>query len=158
MRIILRKPANSHQPMQRSGQFGSIARSQFGITKRQIAVRMLRRFVDTNMERTVHRLQPELGLFQLSRGKHDVGVILFVSADPPQIALRDVRCIDQPIPSLREFSAKIVLHLSANRATLRMPQHETLPVILLNRKQIKLAAESTMVALLSFFALLEPPV
>src|SRR5689334_13735904 len=37
-----------------------------------------------------------------------------------------------------------------------MPEDQTLPVIFLNRKQIEFTTEATMIAFLSFFALLQP--
>ena len=37
-------------------------------------------------------------------------------------------------------------------------KHQTLPVLFLNRKQIKLATQPAMIALFGFFALLEPGV
>src|SRR5437773_6693850 len=101
---------------------------------------MLSRFVHANVKRTVHRLETELRFFQLCRRKHHVGIILFVTTDPPQIALGYMRSKDQPITAPLEFLAEIVLHLRANGAAFRMPKHEALPVLFLYRKQIKLAA------------------
>src|SRR5947208_12162074 len=69
-----------------------------------------------------------------------------------------MRRVNQSVAALRKFRAQIIFHLRPDRAALRMPEHEALTVIFLNRKQIEFAAESSMIALLSFLALLQPTV
>src|SRR5436190_6714092 len=119
---------------------------------------MLCRFVHADVERTVHRLQTEFSFFQLSRRKHYVRIILFVTADAPQLTLGDMRRVNQSVTALRKFRAQIIFHLRPDRAALRMPEHEALSVVFLNRKQIEFAAESSMVTLLSFLTLFQPTV
>src|SRR5947207_1253783 len=104
------------------------------------------------MERTVHGLEPELRSFQLRGREHYVAIILFVAAQLPKLALRNVWSEDQTIPALLELFAQIVFHLLANRTALRVPHHEALPVLVLNRKQIQFAAQPPMIALLGFLA------
>src|SRR5204863_8342084 len=106
----------------------------------------------------VHRLERNLDLFHFRRRKHYVRIILFVTADAPQLALSDMRRVNQSVIALLKFRAQIVFHLRPDRAALRMPEHEALTVIFLNRKQIEFAAESSMVTLLSFLTLLQPTV
>src|SRR5437763_2413827 len=119
---------------------------------------MLRRLIHADVERTVHRLQAKLDLFQFRRRKHYVRVVLFVTTDAPQLTLSNMRRVNQSITALLKFRAQIIFHLRPDRAALRMPEHEALSVVFLNRKQIKLAAESSMVTLLSFLTLFQPTV
>src|ERR1044072_5937264 len=79
-----------------------------------------------------------------------------MAAREPQIAFRNVRRVDQPITAQQKLFAQVVFHLLADRAAFRVPEDQTLAVVFLNRKQIKLATQTTMIALLSFFTLLEP--
>src|SRR5580765_2906648 len=117
---------------------------------------MLVGFVYPDMEGTIHRLQTKLGLFQLCRSKHHVGIVLFVATNAPQLALGNVRSKDQSIATPLKLFAQVLLHLTANSTALRMPQHQSLSVVFLNRKEIKLATEPPMIALFSLFALLQP--
>src|SRR5207249_9531934 len=119
----------------------------FGVPQRQIAIRMLCRLVHADVERTVHRLQTKLDLFQFRRRKHYVRIILFVTANAPKLTLSDMRRVNQSVTALLKFRAQIVFHLRPDRDALRMPEHEALTVIFLNRKQIEFAAESYMVSL-----------
>src|SRR5205085_1161173 len=114
---------------------------------------MLRRLVHAVVKRTVHRLQTKLDLFQFRRRKHYVRVVLFVTADAPQLTLSDMRRVNQSVTALLKFRAQIIFHLRPDRAALRMPEHKTLSVVFLNRKQIELAPQTTMIALLGLFAL-----
>src|SRR5205085_2254424 len=133
-------------------------RAEFRVPQRQIAIRMLRRLVHADVERTVHRLQTKLSFFQLSRRKHYVRVVLFVTADAPEIALGYMRRVNQSVTALRKFCAQIVFHLRPDRAARRMPEHQALSVFFLNRKQIEFAAQPPVIALFSFLTLLQPTV
>ena len=132
VRIVLGETTDPHQTMQSAGKLGAIAGSEFCITKRQIAIRVLRRFENADVERTVHRLQTKLGFFQFGRRKHDICVVFFVAAHPPQIPFCDVRRKHQPVTALLQFFTQVRFHLAADRAALRMPQHQALPVFFLN--------------------------
>src|SRR6266852_6118304 len=98
------------------------------------------------MEWTVHRLDPELLLFELNRREHRIGIVLFMAADIPEIALRYVWREHEAISTLDKLFAQIIFHLLSDRPALRMPQYQSLSVCLLNRKQIELAPEATMIA------------
>src|SRR5258708_5931339 len=156
VRIVLGESAHPHQPVQGTGQFRAIAGAQFGVSQRQVAIGTLGRLIDANMERAIHRLEPELRSFHLSRREHHIGKGLFVAAQLPKLAPGNVRRKHQPISALHELVAQIVLHLLANHTALRVPKNQTLSVLLLNRKQIQLAAQPTMIAPLGFLALLNP--
>src|SRR5437762_11138683 len=69
-----------------------------------------------------------------------------------------MRRVNQSVTAPLKFRAQIIFHLRPDRAALRMPEHEALSVVFLNRKQIEFAAESSMVTLLSFLTLFQPTV
>src|SRR5687767_242130 len=103
---------------------------------------MLGGLVDTNMKRTVHRLQPELRLLKLSWCEHRIGVGLFMTACPPQFTLGNMRRVHQAIATLVQLSTQIVFHFPADRAALRVPEDQPLPVLLLNREEIEFATQA----------------
>src|SRR6185369_13169428 len=105
VRIVLRKPARANQPMQRAGKLSSITRAELGVTQRQIAIGMLRRLIDPDVERAVHRLDAKLLLFELHRREHRVDVVDFVPAREPKLALGDVWREDQTIAAQRQLLA-----------------------------------------------------
>src|SRR5437660_2703831 len=110
------------------------------------------------MKRTIHRLETELRLLQRRRRKHRVAIVLLVSTQLPQFALRDVRRVDKAIVPSNQLFAQIILHLLPNDAALRMPEDQSLAILFLNRKQIEFAPETPMIAFLGFFTLLQPPI
>src|SRR5215831_19546902 len=65
---------------------------------------------------------------------------------------------DETVVPPGEFLAQIIFHLLANNAALGMPEHQTLAVVFLYREQIEFTSQLPMIALLSFFTLLQPPV
>src|SRR5262249_9887279 len=77
-------------------------------------------------------------------------------ARPPQLAPCDVRRVDQAIATLEQLLAEVVLQLLAEDAALRMPEDQAFPVLLLDREEIELAAETAVVASLGFRPLVEP--
>src|SRR5712691_664037 len=79
-------------------------------------------------------------------------------ADPPQLALGEMGRVNKTVVALNQFLAQIVFHLLADNSAFRMPEDQALTVLLLDRKEIELASQSPMIALLSFFSLLEPAV
>src|SRR6184192_4051801 len=99
------------------------------------------------MKRAIHRLNAELLFLELHRREHRIGIVLFMSADEPEIALGDVRRENDAVSALHKLFAKIVLHLFANGAAFGMPEDEPLPVLFLNRKQIEFTSQAPMVAL-----------
>src|SRR5438105_860852 len=110
------------------------------------------------MKRTIHRLETELRLLQRRRRKHRVAIVLLVSTQLPQFALRDVRRVDEAIVPSNQLFAQIILHLLPNDAALRMPEDQSLAILFLNRKQIEFAPETPMIALLGFCTLPQPPI
>src|SRR5712692_10079350 len=156
VRIVNGEAAHAHQAVQRARKLSAIDRAHLGVALRQIAIRSLLRFVYTDVHRAIHRLQTELGLLELGRRKHRVAIVLLVTTQLPKLALGDVRRVNKTVIAFDELFAQIIVHLLADDAALRMPENQALTVLLLNRKQIELATEPSMIALLSFLALLEP--
>ena len=142
--------------MQRAGKLRTVARSKLCVSQRQIPIGTLRGFIDPDVKRAVHRLDAKLLALEFHRRKHRVDVVDFMSTRMPEIAFGDVRREDLPVTSQQQLLAQVVFHLLADRAAFRVPEDQTLTVLFLNRKQIQLAAQTTMIALLSFFTLLEP--
>src|SRR6185312_14972416 len=151
VRVILRKAADTHQPMQRAGKLSSVTRAQFCVTQRQVTVRMLRGLVDANMARTIHRLKSEFRALEFHRRKHRVSVVLFVSTNRPKLALGYVRRKNLPVASLSQLFTNVVFHFATNGSALRMPEDETLAVLFLNREQVQFPTKLAMVASLRFF-------
>src|SRR5437868_1485335 len=111
VRVVNREAAHAHQAVERARQFGAIDRAHLAVTLRQVAITALLRFVDADVERAVHRLQAKLRLFQLRRREHRVAVVLFVSAQLPQLTPRDVRRIDETVVPTDQLFVEIILHL-----------------------------------------------
>src|SRR5215204_4071245 len=53
MSIVLGKSAHPRQSVQRAGEFGTMTHAKLGVTQRQIPVRALRRFVNTDVKRAI---------------------------------------------------------------------------------------------------------
>ena len=118
---------------------------------RQIAVRPQRIFINQNVPRAIHRLQPILGVIQFHRVEHVLRVIALVAGGLPQLLAHHVRRVNQRIPALHVLLAHPVFHLFANDPALRMPEDQPRPSQFLNRKQIQLLAEHAVIALLRLF-------
>src|SRR5438128_11098246 len=142
--------------MKRARKLRAIHRSHFGIALRQITIRSLLRSVYSDMERTIDRLEPELSRFECRRREHRIAVILFVTAQLPKLAFGNVRRVNKTVIALDQFLAQIVIHLLADDAAFRMPENQTMTVTFLDRKEIQLAPEPSVIALLGFLALFEP--
>src|SRR5262245_48845676 len=109
--------------MKSAGKFCPINRAEFCVAQWQVAIRSLSGFVDSDMKRAVHRLDPKLLLLKLHRRKHRVRIVLFVSADKPQVTLGYMRGVDESISASEKLLTNIVLHFLANRATFRVPEN-----------------------------------
>ena len=156
MRVIHRKAAYAHQAVQSSRQLGTIARSHFAVTLRQVPIRTLLRLINADVHRAVHRLQTKFSLFELGGRKHRVAIVLFVAANLPQLAFRDMGRVHQAVIALDQLLPQILFHLLSHDRALWVPQDETLAVLFLNRKQVEFASEPAMITLLGFFTLLQP--
>ena len=70
--VILGKAADPQQPMHGARTLIAIHIAQLRIANRQIPVALGRILVDKNVEGTVHRLHPVIGVVQLHRREHVV--------------------------------------------------------------------------------------
>ena len=132
MSIVDSESPDAHQSMESSRQFGAIDGSHLGITLREIAIRTLLRFVNPDVHWAVHRLKTKLSLFQFGGREHRIAVVLFVAAQLPKLTPGNVRRVNKTVVPFGELLAQIVVHLLAHDAALRMPEHETLSVLLMN--------------------------
>src|SRR4026208_2047873 len=115
---------------------------------------MLRGFVDSDVKRAIHRLDPKLLALDFHRREHRIDVVDLVPAREPQVALGDVRREDESITAKQKLLAQVIFHLLADRAAFRVPEDQALSVVFLNRKQVELTTKTTMISLLRFFTLL----
>src|SRR5882672_8469603 len=99
--------------MQRARKLSAIDSPHLSITLRQIAIRTLLRFVNADVKRTIHRLQTKLSLFESRWREHRIAIILFVAAQLPKLALRDVRRVNKTVVALDQFFPQIIFHLLA---------------------------------------------
>src|SRR5579875_3044496 len=146
MRVVLREAAHAQQAVHGARTFITINISELGVALRQIAVALGRVFVDENVARTVHRLQPVLGVVQLHRRKHVLGIDAVVAGDLPQIAAHDVGRIDQQIAAANALLAHPVLHDFANHGAFGMPEDEAGAGEILHAEEVQLLAQDAVIA------------
>ena len=65
--VILRECAHAHDPVQRAGGLVAMARAEFAVAQRQVAVAPHVRVEDQHVAGTVHRLHREVALLGLRR-------------------------------------------------------------------------------------------
>ena len=100
MCVILSESTNARQPVQGARELGPINRPEFGISKRQLAIGTLRRFINPDVKGAVHGLDTELLLLKFHGREHRVRVVLFMPAGKPQIALCNMRGEDYAVSTL----------------------------------------------------------
>src|SRR5262249_56347506 len=88
------------------------------------------------------------------RQKHVLAESRHVAGGNPERAVCELRRVDLGIGGLGRAAADVVLEDLIKRPALRMPEHRAWR-LLLEVKQVHLAAEPAMVALLRLFELLE---
>src|SRR5262249_31759901 len=137
MRVVLGESPHAQQPVKHARHLVSVDRSELGITKRQISIRPLIRFVDAYMERAIHRSYAIGHLIHLHRSEHTIGVVLLVAGDHPQIPLCDLRSEYKPVSVLDQHRAQEVLDLLAHYPALRMPEYESRSVVFLDAEEIE---------------------
>src|SRR5579875_251223 len=146
MRVVLREAAHAQQAVHGARTLITINISELGVALRQIAVALGRVFVDENVARTVHRLQPVLGVVQLHRRKHVLGIDAVVAGDLPQLAAHDVGRIDQQIAAANALLAHPVLHDFANHGAFGMPEDEAGAGEILHAEEVQLLAQDAVIA------------
>ena len=131
--------------------FVAIHRAELAQPHRKIAIRFQSIFINKNVERAIHRLEPVFGVVKLHHVEHIFRIIAFVSRSLPELPPRDVWSVDKRIAALDVLRAHPVFHLFADDSALGMPENQPRSCQLLNGKQIKLLAQHAMVALLGLF-------
>src|SRR5688572_9570155 len=154
--VINRKSADSHQAVQGSGKLRPINGADFRVTLWKISITPWARFVDTDMERAVHRLEPVFLVLDLRRSVHRIGVIILVTAGEPQLTLCDMRREDEAVTPLFQLLAEQFLHLIPDDAAFRVPEDQSLSVFVGDREVIEFAPQLSVIPFLGFLTLLDP--
>src|SRR6516225_10414133 len=132
--------------------------AELGKAQRQVAVALQAMLEDLHMARTIHRLQREpalvLGLVaRRLRREHVLAVPVPMAGGLPQYLVQDLRRVH-----LAVIAGKAPAHVGddglENRPALRVPEHHTGPFFL-EVKEVELAAEPAVIALLGFLDLPE---
>mmetsp|Transcript_34177 Transcript_34177/g.82782 ORF Transcript_34177/g.82782 Transcript_34177/m.82782 type:complete len:385 (+) Transcript_34177:128-1282(+) len=98
VRIVLREPPDSHQPVQGPGSFVPVHRAKLCPSDRKFSVRAEAVFVDEAVERAVHRLDLVLLPFHVHLIEHALLVEVEVAGGLPQVQVRDVRGVQELVP------------------------------------------------------------
>ena len=130
--VVLSEPSGAGQSVDHTRLLVAVDSAELEEAQREFAIRASTRIEDQVVHRTVHRLQVvvlsrlahravvvELGV-ELHGRVHAVGVPIEVSRHLEQVALGDVRRVDELIPGSDMALARVVLHLGADDAALRM--------------------------------------
>ena len=130
--VVLSEPSCAGQPVDHARLLVAVDGAELEETQRKFSIRASTRIEDQVVHRTVHRLQVvvlsrlahravvvEFGV-ELHGRVHAVGVPIEVSRHLEQVALGDVRRVDELIPGSDVTLARVVLHLGADDAALRM--------------------------------------
>ena len=156
--VVHREPAHAQHAVQRPRALVAIHIRDLGEADRQVAIAALLRRVDQDVHRAVHRLHPvahTLGLALARRHRRELvlGVQRQVPGAQEQLLTRHVGRVHQLIAALENHVLDEASQLEVEHRPLGVPQNQSRADVLLNRKQIELLAQHTMVALLG---LLEP--
>ena len=158
MRVVLRKAAHAHQAVHRARRLIAMHHAEFGQTQRQVAIALQAVLEDLHMAGAVHRLQrkPALVLGLVAgrlRREHVLAVPVPMARGLPQRLVEDLRRVD-----LAVIAGQAAAHIGDQRLedgpALGVPEHHA-GAFFLEVKQIELAAELAVVALLGFLDLLQ---
>ena len=158
VRVVHREPAHPQHAVQRPRALVAIHIGDLGEPDRQVAIAALLRRVDEDVHRAVHRLHPvahTLGLALPRRHRRELvlGVQRQVPGAQEQLLTRHVGRVHQLIAALENHVLDEASQLEVEHRPLGVPQNQSRADVLLNRKQVELLAQHTMIALLG---LLEP--
>ena len=155
MGVVLGEAAHAEQAVHGAGAFVAVDVAELGVALREVAVGLGRVLVDEDVAGAVHRLEAVLGVVQLHRRIHVVGVVALVAADLPELATHDVRRVDEQVAAADALVAHPVFHGLADEAALGVPEDEAGAGDFLNAKEVELFAEDAVVAGLDLFKVLE---
>mmetsp|Transcript_30352 Transcript_30352/g.51992 ORF Transcript_30352/g.51992 Transcript_30352/m.51992 type:complete len:288 (-) Transcript_30352:750-1613(-) len=145
VRIVLRKPAHSKQPMERARPLVAVHGAQLCPAQRQVAVGLGRVLKEQAVEGTVHRLQLVLLLLHLHRLEHIVPVKIKVAGGFPQIQIGDVWRVQNVVPVLDMLFFPIGFDQVAHDRPLGVPKDQPAAGILLDGKQFEGLAQRAVV-------------
>ena len=155
MRVVLSKSAHSQQSVHYPRALVAIDSPEFAQPHRQIAIRLQRILINQDVPRTIHRLQTIFGIVEFHRVEHVLRVVAFVSRGVEELPPSHVRRINERISAPEVLFAHPVFHLLADDPTLRVPENESRPGQFLDRKQVQLLSQHTMIALFGLFDLVQ---
>ncbi len=156
MRVVLRKAAHAHQAMHRAGRLKTMHLPELGDLQGQFAIRLQPVLEDLDMAGAVHRLDGVNAVIVLAlrRHEHVFGVGRDVARRHPQLLVHQLRRVDFLIAGFGLPAADVVLQHLEQRPALVMPEHRARRFFL-EMKQVHLASETPMVALLGFLDLFQ---
>src|SRR5262245_13022716 len=156
VRIILNEGAHPHQPVEGTRWFEAVHLAEFGKLERQVAVGFQTVLEDLDVARAVHRLDHERALvvFAWLGEKHVLAEGRHVAGGNPKRGIHELRRVDFDVAGRRLAAADVAFEDLIERPALRMPEHRAWRLFL-EVKEVHLAAEPAMVALLRLFELLE---
>ena len=158
MRVVLGKAAHAHQAVHRARRLVAMHHAEFGEPQRQVAIALQAVLEDLHMAGAVHRLQrkPALVLGLVAgrlRREHVLAVPVPMARGFPQRLVEDLRRVD-----LAVVAGQPPAHIGDQRLedgpALGVPEHHA-GAFFLEVKQVELAAELAVVALLGFLDLLQ---
>ena len=163
VRVVLSELAHAHQAMERAVRFVAVAAAMLEQAQRQVAVRLDTLTEDQDMRRAVHRLQRHpvgvsrnhrafiLGVGHLVRDdEHILAIFAPVARLLPLVGVHHLRGLHLAIACIVDRAAHIAFELPPDGEAMRVPEYRTMR-LLLQVKQVHLAAQFAMVALGGFF-------
>mmetsp|Transcript_8871 Transcript_8871/g.11306 ORF Transcript_8871/g.11306 Transcript_8871/m.11306 type:complete len:299 (-) Transcript_8871:324-1220(-) len=128
--------------------------AEFRPSDGQVAVGAKTLFVNEAMEGAVHGLDLILFPLHIHLVEHALLVKVVVPGSLPQVQVRDVGSVQQIVPARYVLVLPKVFHNTPHGRPLGMPEHESPPGVFLDREEVKLLAEHTVVPFLRFLQFL----
>jgi hypothetical protein len=154
MRIVLGETAHAHQPVQRARGLIAVHDAELGYPIWQFPVGPQAVLENLDMARAVHRLDGELALVLGHRGEHVLAKCLPVPRGLPQRLVEDLRPVHLAIADRVLPSPHVIDETLKQLPALRVPEDDS-GALFLEVKEIHLATQLAMVALLRFLDLPE---
>ena len=146
VRVVLGHAAHPGQAVHHAGLLEPVHGAELEQPQRQLPVGPAAGPEDQVVERAVHRLEVVVRALHLHRRVHAVGVPLQVSGGLEQLALGDVRGVDERVPGLLVPLARVVLQLAADDAALGVEHGQAGADLVGEGEQVQLGAELAVVA------------
>ncbi len=148
VRVVHGQPAHPGQPVHHPGLLVAVDGAELEQPQRQLPVGPAARPEDQVVHRAVHRLEVVLAALKLHRREHRVRVVRQVPRGLEQVALGDVRGVDERVARLLVPLARVVLELPADDAALGVEDRQPGADLLGEGEQVELRAELAVVAAL----------